>query len=187
MAPPSQAPSNSWQPRSWVARAANRFPQRRKGRCNAADIMLRRRRWLGIVNHLSNAHRNRGDPADNFCFVRVPEMSDMPTRLWTRNQDQLVSVQFAPTASVSIPKFDEIDGAIEFIFPSSRFYFVLTSVDLYKRTWSDEGEKSVIFEPNVATKAMAKIQLLQKSGGNLTPCVKHLKTRPDQVGVLQAD
>jgi len=42
----------------------------------------------------------------------------------------LASVEFAPTAGVTIPQFDEIDRAVEFVLPITRLYSALPLINL---------------------------------------------------------
>jgi hypothetical protein len=50
-----------------------------------------------------------------------------------RNQEELVPVQFAPAAGVTISKLDEKDGAVEFVLPGAGLDLVLPFVDLDER------------------------------------------------------
>jgi len=87
-------------------------------------------------------------------------MPDLPTRLRTRDQNELLSIEFTPTAGIPVSELDEIDGAVEFVLPTARLHFVLPGINLYERSGRNEGIKCVILKPDVPTKAVAQIHLL---------------------------
>src|SRR6266849_6114026 len=126
---------------------------------------LRSWRWWilrQISFHFRYAHGHRGDSADNVCFIWVSKLADLSARLGTGNQNQLVPIQFTPTAGVTISELDEIDRAVEFVLPITSLHLVLPFINLDERSGADQGIKRVIVKPEVSTKTVLQIHLLQK-------------------------
>src|SRR6267154_2017790 len=140
-------------------------------------------------------------------------MADLHSRLRTRNQNQLASIDFTPTAGVPIPELNEINGTVKLAPPVTRPHFVLPGIDLHERTGADQGIKRVVLQADVSTKTFPQIQLLQERDRDVAPSFKHtrdqirsrkldilakferqhnrvswrLQTRPNQVSVWQTD
>jgi hypothetical protein len=76
-------------------------------------------------------------------------MPCLSTRLRRGNEDQLASIQFAPTADVTVAEFDEIDRPIEFVLPVTSPDFSLTPVNLDERSWADVRVQRVVLDTDV--------------------------------------
>src|SRR5262245_55159842 len=67
-----------------------------------------------------------------------------------RDDQKVVPLRLAPAAGVTIPQFNEEDGPLVLIAPGDRLRFVLTGVNLHKRTRADQRVHGEIVEADVA-------------------------------------
>jgi hypothetical protein len=130
--------------------------------------------WL-TSPYFSDAYGHRGDSANDVRFGWESKISDLSPRLWTRNKDKLVPVEFTPTAGVTTAEFDEIDGAVELVLPIAWFYLILVLVNLDERARANQGKERVILKSDVPAETVPQVQLLQKTDGNLPPGFKHAR------------
>jgi hypothetical protein len=102
------------------------------------------------------------------------------------DQKQLVPVQFAPAASVTIPKLDEKDGPVKFVLPVPRLHLILPLIDFDERAGPDQRIQGVVIESDIAAEAFPQIQLLQEGEGDFAPRFKHPrhKIRPREFHIL---
>src|ERR1700678_382919 len=56
---------------------------------------------------LRNAHRDCRHASDYGGIRWIADMFGLSSRLWSRNQNQLTIVQFAPTANIAIAELEE--------------------------------------------------------------------------------
>ena len=86
-----------------------------------------RRRCSGrTLTNFCNTHGYARDPPDDGDVARIANPPSMSTGMRSRNQYQLVAIQFTPTADVAITKFEEKDRAVKVVMP------------IYKRDGSSE-------------------------------------------------
>src|SRR5258707_7775465 len=158
--------------------ASSTFPQQ--------DGLFRRGPLWGASFDLCYPHGDRCDSTDYVPVRWIANVADLPSGLRTRNQNQLLPIEFTPTAGVTVSELDEIDGAIEFVLPTTWLHLVLSCIDLDKRPGADERIECVILKPDISAKTVPQIQLLQQDNGNLTPTFKHArnKGRPRKFDVL---
>src|SRR5947207_10806755 len=57
--------------------------------------------------YFGNAHGHRCHSADYVPIGWITNVTDLPPRLWARNQNQLLSIEFTPTAGITVSEFDE--------------------------------------------------------------------------------
>ncbi|HSY99202.1 MAG TPA: hypothetical protein VK788_06885 [Terriglobales bacterium] len=60
-------------------------------------------------------------------------MPSLSSRPWSRNQNQLTAVQFAPAANIAVARLEEKDWTVMLVMPIHRRNCPLPGVDLNKR------------------------------------------------------
>jgi hypothetical protein len=93
-------------------------------------------------------------------------------------------LHFAPRTCVTIPEFDEIDGAVEFRAPAQGLNFAHALIHLNERAGTQQGVKREILKSNIAIEGVAQVQVLQQGDGNFTPDLNHAR---EQVGVIEVE
>ncbi len=82
---------------------------------------------------IGDPHRHHGDPAEDLSILGITDVPDRHLRLWAGDEQQVVALEFAPAAGITIiPKLREIHGAIMLGCPYALADLRLTCVDLYK-------------------------------------------------------
>src|ERR1700733_10716301 len=66
---------------------------------------------------LRNTHGYGRDPADDGGVAWIADVAGLTSRLWSRNENQLVTMQFAPTAYIAIAEFKEKDWTVMLVMP----------------------------------------------------------------------
>jgi hypothetical protein len=102
-------------------------------------------------------------------------MPSLCSGLWSRDQNQLTAVQFAPTAHVAISELEEKDGTVMLVMPVDWRHCSLAGIDLHKRSRPNDRVQRVILHPDVPVKRIAPVYLPQQSGRNVPPIFNHLR------------
>src|SRR5580698_2005093 len=110
---------------------------------------------------LRYSHRHGGDSADNVPVGWITNLTDLPSRLRTGNQNELVPVKFTPATGISVSEFDKIDRTVEFVLPAAWLYLVLPGINFDERPRSNERKECVILKSDVSTKTVLQVHLLQ--------------------------
>ena len=104
--------------------------------------------------------------------------------MWIRKQDQLIAIQFAPGACVSIAKLHKVNGTIKLVLPIPGLNPILARIDLHEAAGSDERIQGVVLNSDVTIEGVLQIQTLQQCDGHLTPLLEHPR---DEIGAFDLD
>ena len=127
----------------------------------AAEPSTRRRCSGRTLTNFCNTHGYARDPPDDGDVARIANVPSVSTGMCSRNQYQLVAVQFTPTADVAIAKFEEKNRAVKVVMPIYGRDGSLPGVDLDEGTGANDGVECAVLHSNVAVKGIAPIDLLQ--------------------------
>ena len=96
-------------------------------------------------------------------------MPNLSSRLWGRNQNQLIAVQFAPTTNIAVAELEEKDRTVMLVMPIHWWNCPRPGVNLHKGSRTNNRVQRVILHPDVSVKRIAPVHLLQESRGDILP------------------
>jgi hypothetical protein len=127
----------------------------------AAEPSTQRRCSGRTLTNFCNAHGYARNPPDDGDVARIANAPSVSTGMRSRNQYQLVAIQFTPTADIAIAKFEEKDRAVKVVMPIYERDGSLPGIDLDEGTGANDGVECAVLHSNVAVKGIAPIDLLQ--------------------------
>src|SRR5450755_179086 len=86
-----------------------------------------------------NAHGYGRVSSDYGCVAWIADVPGLTSRLWSRNENQLIAMQFAPTAYIAIAEFKEKDWTVMLVMPIHWWDRSLPGIDLNERTGANDG------------------------------------------------
>src|ERR1039458_9173444 len=86
-----------------------------------------------------------------------------------RNDEQLPTINLAPTAHIAVSQLREVNRPLILVFPFHATDLSLARINLHQRTWANDRKKGEILKADVAVHGLAQVEVLQQTDRNLVP------------------
>src|ERR1700739_1133737 len=106
---------------------------------------------------LRYSHRHCRHPPDNSSISGKAHLPRLICRMGVRYQQESAFARFAPRTGIAVTQFDKVDGAVDFIVPSTAIDLCLIGINLHKGTGTDQRMEREVLSANISIYGFAAI------------------------------